>query len=194
MQIKRMFLSESFKGTKHYLNTQKKYEILRTVIYFGISLSLFAAGWITTGTKVNLLTIVAILGCLPASKSMVQMIMYLRYKSLSESTLQGIDSHSQNLSCLYDMVFTSYEKNYSVGHLAVKGNTIVGYTEDAKFDEKSFYTHIDQILKKDHIKGTSIKIFSDLKKYTDRLDQLQELDADESLNEAITDTLKCVSL
>lgn len=194
MKISRMFSYDSFKGTKNYLNTQKKYEIVRTIIYFGISLSLFAAGWITTGTKTNLLTVVAVLGCLPASKSTVEMIMFLRYRSLSEDAAQAIEMHSEGLSVLYDMVFTSYEKNYSIGHFAVKGNTIVGYTQDNKFDEKSFYSHIDQILKKDNIKGTTVKIFSDMKKYTDRLEQLKELDTEETLNESIINTLKSVSL
>ncbi len=194
MKISRMFFNDSFKGTKNYLNTQKKYEVMRTVIYFGISFSLFAVGWITSGTKMNLLTIVAVLGCLPASKSTVQMIMYLRYRSLSADTAQTIEKYADGLSVLYDLVLTSYEKNYNVGHLAVKGNTIIGYTQDSKFDEKAFYSHIDQILKKDNMKGTSVKIFSNLKKYTDRLEQLKELDTEETLNQSIMNTLKSVSL
>lgn len=194
MKISRMFFNHSFKGTKNYLNTQKKYEVMRTVIYFGISFSLFAVGWITSGTKMNLLTIVAVLGCLPASKSTVQMIMYLRYRSLSADTAQTIEKYADGLSVLYDLVLTSYEKNYNVGHLAVKGNTIIGYTQDSKFDEKAFYSHIDQILKKDNMKGTSVKIFSNLKKYTDRLEQLKELDTEETLNQSIMNTLKSVSL
>lgn len=194
MQFKRIFSGESFKGTRNYIRTQKKYEVIRTVIYFGISLSLFAAGWITTGDKLNLLTVVAILGCLPASKSAVQMIMYLRYKSLSESAANEIKQRSKGLNTLYDMIFTSYEKNFNVGHMTIKGNTIAGYTEDTKFDEKAFYIHLDQILKKDAIKNTSVKIFSDLKKYKDRLDQLQELDTDEAITDSIINTLKSVVL
>ena len=71
MQLKRIFSTDSVKGTKNYLNTQKKYEIIRTVIYFAISLSLFAAGYIQTGRRGNLLGIVAVLGCLrtPDGKS-----------------------------------------------------------------------------------------------------------------------------
>lgn len=194
MQIKRMFDCDSWKGTKGYLNSQKKYEVIRTVIYFGISLSLFIAGWVTVKTTANLLSIVAVLGCLPSSKSAVQMIMFLRYRSLSEAACREIEQYSGELTCLYDLVFTSYEKNYSVGHMVVKGNTLIGCTEDKKFDEKAFYTHIDQILKKDSIKGVSVKVFSDLKKYTERIAQLQEADVDESLNEAIVSTLKSVSL
>ena len=64
MQFKRMFSTDAYKGTSGYLRTQKNYEILRTVLYFAISLSLFIAGWVTTGSRENLLTIVAVLGCL----------------------------------------------------------------------------------------------------------------------------------
>ena len=45
MQFKRMFSTDAYKGTSGYLRTQKNYEILRTVLYFAISLSLFLAGW-----------------------------------------------------------------------------------------------------------------------------------------------------
>ncbi len=194
MQIKRFFNTDSYKGTKQYLDSQKKYEVIRTLIYFGISISLFIAGWVTTKTKLNLLTIVAVLGCLPASKSAVQMIMYLRYRSLSKDACDAISAHAEGLTALYDLVFTSYEKNYSVGHMVIRGNTVVGFTEDKKFDEKAFYTHIDQILKKDRIMGVSVKIFSDRKKYTERLEQMKALEADGAVTDSIIRTLKSVSL
>lgn len=176
------------------MDSQKKYEIIRTVIYFAISLGLFAAGWITTGDKVNLLTVVAILGCLPASKSAVSMIMYLRYRSLSAKAAEDIASHCDCLDTVYDMVFTSYDKNFSVGHMAVKGNTVIGYTEDAKFDEKAFYKHIEQMMKKDGYAGVSYKIFSDRKKYTERLDQLQELETDVTHTAGVIRSLKSLAL
>ena len=84
MKLKRLFDYDDFKGTKGYLSTQSKYEIARTVLYFAISLSLFVAGIVATGDKMNLLTIVAVLGCLPACKSAVTMIMFLRYKGCSK--------------------------------------------------------------------------------------------------------------
>ena len=44
MKLLRMFSTEQAKGTAHYLDTQKKYELLRTILYFAISLVLFVAG------------------------------------------------------------------------------------------------------------------------------------------------------
>ena len=71
MTISRIFSGEKYKGTFGYLDTQKVYEIIRTVLFYSISIAIFVTGYVTTGTKKNLLTIVAVLGVLPASKSLV---------------------------------------------------------------------------------------------------------------------------
>lgn len=194
MQLIRIFSTEKFKGTKDYINSQKKYEIIRTLLYFGISISLFAAGYIQTGRKANLLTIVAILGCLPASKSAVSAIMFLRFKSCGADAASEIEKHCQGLHVLYDMVFTSYQKNYVVSHLAVQGNTVCGYSGKPDFLENDYYKHIDNILKMDGLKDVTVKVFTDLKKYTDRLEQMKDLKADEGMTEAVIATLKSVAL
>ncbi len=194
MQLTRIFSAEKYKGTKNYINSQKKYEIIRTLLYFGISISLFVAGYIQTGRKTNLLTVVAVLGCLPASKSAVNAIMFLRFHSCGEAAAAKIEEHCQGLCCLYDMVFTSYQKNYVVSHLAVQGNTVCGYSGKADFQENDFYKHIDHILKRDGLKDVTVKVFTDLKKYTDRLEQMKALEADEGRTEAVAATLKSVVL
>lgn len=206
MQVMRMFSTEKYKGTRNYLNTQKKYEVIRTLLYFGVSLSLFFAGYFATKSynaangnsdvdpRLNLLTIVAILGCLPASKSAVNAIMFLRTRSLSEAGANAIAACSKGMAELFDMVFTSYSQNFNVGHMAVRGNTICGYSEDAKFDENAFYKHMDNILRADGHKDVTVKIFTDLRKYTGRLEQLRNLEADDTRTTAIINTLKSVAL
>lgn len=194
MQLIRIFSTEKYKGTKNYIDSQKKYEIIRTLLYFGISISLFAAGYIQTGRKTNLLTVVAILGCLPAGKSAVSVIMFLRFKSCGADTASEIEKHCQGLHVLYDMVFTSYQKNYVVSHLAVQGNTVCGYSEKPDFPENDYYKHIDNILKLDGLKDVTVKVFTDLKKYTNRLEQMKELETDEGRTEAVIATLKSVAL
>lgn len=194
MQLKRMFTTTGVKGTKNYLDTQKKYEIIRTVVYFAISISLFVAGYIQTGEKANLLSIVAVLGCLPASKSAVGAIMFLRFHSLDGQAADQIEQHTDNLQCLYDMVFTSYKKNYVVGHLAVRDGNICGFSEDKKLEEQEFYKHISEILKLDGHQKVTVKIFTNLTKYMERLEQMKTLQPDEERTKAILGTLKSVAL
>lgn len=194
MQIKRLFSTASARGGKNYINSQKKYEILRTLLYFGISISLFAAGYIQTKSTMNLLTIVAVLGCLPASKSAVSAIMFLRFRSCKESVIEAAQAHSQGLYCLYDMVFTSYKRNYIVGHLAVRGYTVCGFSEEEKFPEEEFRKHIGNYLKLDGHMDVTVKIFTNLDKYTERLEQMKALEPEEARTEAVAATLKSVAL
>ena len=194
MELKRLFTTETVKGTKHYLDTQKKYEWIRTVIYFAISLSLFAAGILTVGTRNNLLTIVAVLGCLPASKSLVEAVIYSRYGSLKKEAEAIIEANSQGLYCLYDLVFTSMEKTYPVPHLTICGNTVAGYMPDPRLSEADCVKHLESCLKIDNFKDVSIKLFQDAGKYADRLKQLQALDQDREYSERLGSTFKSISL
>ena len=54
------------KGDAGYLRRRKRLLILEAVVSFGLVAALVIAGYVTTKTKLNLLTVVAVLGCLPA--------------------------------------------------------------------------------------------------------------------------------
>lgn len=194
MKISRLFFYDDYKGTRDYLKIQSRYEIFRTILYFTVSLSLFIAGIVATGDRLNLLTIVAVLGCLPACKSAIDAFMFLRYRGCTPENADAIESHLSGLNGLYDRVFTSYDTNYQVAHITVKGNTLCGFTQDPAFEEQKFYTHITELLKKDGFKDISVKIFKDINKYTARLDQLKELDSEETNTAGIINTLNSVSL
>lgn len=191
----RIFSSYYVKGTRNYINSQKKYEVIRTLIFFFIPLSLYIAGYVTTNTNMNLLTIVAVVGLLPACKSLVGAIMFLKHRSLSQENAEKIDVANHELPELFDMVFTTYDKTHIVNHMVIAGNTVCGFSEDKKFNEKDFNTHIQNVLKTDGYKNISVKIFTDINKYTERLEQLKHLEIDEAVNIlGIMDTFRSVVL
>ncbi len=196
MKLKRLFDYDEFKGTIHYLSTQKKYEIARTVLYFAISISLFVAGIVTTGDKMNLLTIVAILGCLPACKSAVTMIMFLRYKGCSkeDETRLSVLEQDDNCQKVYDLVFTTYDKNFVFSHGMICGNTVILYSTMAKLDESSCILHLQNTLALEGVKNVSFKIFKELDKYLQRAEQLQKLDEDKDLSANVKRILLSVAL
>jgi hypothetical protein len=191
----RIFSGEKFKGQPGYISTQKMYEIIRTLLYFGISLSLFFIDYFTTKTKTNLLTIVAVLGCLPASKSAVSMILFLRQKGLPNETVEEIAPHVRDLIQAYDMIFTSYRINFNIAHLTIHENCIYAYTQNPKFQEKEFQKHLESILNAEQIKIGTLKVFTDLPKYLMRLDNLKDHQENEhKKDERILEILKNVSL
>lgn len=170
MNISRLFSYEKFKGSYLYLDTQKKYEIARTVLYFAISFAIFFTGIYLTGSKKNLLTIVAVLGMLPASKSLVSVIMFCRFKSFTQKI-----SEIKALSA-YDMVFTSEKINYHVYHLCVSGGSVIGYSPDKNFDENKFKDHIRTYLSSEGIDSITIKVFNEKNTYLSRINDLKASD------------------
>lgn len=185
------------KGNFGYLRKQKKIEIIRTVIYFALSASIFAMGYMTTGTKVNLLTVVAVLGCLPASKSAVSMIMYLKAGFCSDACYQIVKEcvPEGDTLLLYDLYLTSYQKNFQISVMAVKNHALCGYTEDEKCDLNAGEAHITEILQQNGYGGLTVKLFDKLDRFTDRLRQLDaQPEKMEEKEAAVAQVIKDISL
>ena len=64
-------MTKVIKGEPGYLDYKRKAEIIRTVIYFALVAAIFILGYSQAHTRLNLMTVVAVLGCLPASKALV---------------------------------------------------------------------------------------------------------------------------
>lgn len=163
------------KGCFGYMQSKRTITIIKTVIFFAVSLSLYFAGIKATGSNKNLLTVVAILGCLPASKSAVNMIMFLRYKGCTEDIASQLPKEPKGLYPLYDMIFTSYEKNYEIHHMAINDKVICAYTARENCDVAACEQHLQNMLTQNGLKNITVKVFQDFPKYKNRLSQLEEL-------------------
>ncbi len=192
--FRRLISSALAKGQMNYLDTQKKYELLKTIIFFALPTAIYIMGYVSTGSNANYLTVVAICGYLPACKSLVQTIMFLRYRSCPPELAEKIEAVKGDLDSVYDCVFTAYQDTFQINHMVVRGNTICGITTDTNFKEKEFQQHLNKVLKADNIKNVTIKVFTDENKYIERIKQLQDLENDEKLTVSITNTLLSVSL
>ena len=165
-------MKRAIKGNFGYLSAKRIQVIIRTVLFFGISIALYVTGYVTTGDNKNLLTIVAVLGLLPASKSLVNMIMMIRATGCSEEVMQAVEPMEGRLIGMYDMYFTSYKKNFAISHMILEDKIILGYTEDAGCDCRACEEHLDTMLKHGGIKDMTIRISSDLKTYCEQLKNL----------------------
>lgn len=183
------------KGSYGYIENHKAVTALRTLLFFVVCVGVYLMGYLTTGTSKNLLTIVAVLGCLPSCKSAVNLIVFLRAKGCSEALREKVKAYDEELTTFYDMYFTSYQKNYPISHMALKGNVLCGMTESPKCDCNEAQKHLEQMLAQEGIKNMTVKIFSQADKYTDRLSQLMTSTAEERRNqEGIISLLYAISI
>lgn len=168
---------ERFKGEAGYIRKQKRFLIFKTVVQFGIVAALFILGLVQTKTRLNLLTVVAILGCLPAAKTLVQLIVIIPYKSVTEEKSADLEQKAPALTRSYDMVVTDSKHFMPIESLVILDNTICGYASNSKTDVNEAGKHIKEILIQNQYDKVSVKIFNDYTAYITRAEGMQNMAA-----------------
>lgn len=156
------------KGDLGYIKAQKKKRTWMTAGLFALPLAIFFTGLWQTGTRLNLFTFVAIMGCLPAARCAVGMVMILIQKPAEESFYREMEKRAGNLTRAYELVISAYEKNTPIDGLVICGCHVVGYTSSQKADVAFVQKHIQEILKGNGYRS-DVKIFKDVKPYMDRV-------------------------
>lgn len=187
-------LNKYLKGEYEYVKDHRMRICIFTAFLFIISLSLYIAGYVTTKSNKNYLTIVAILGLLPASKSLVSVIMNFRVKVTDLTFKKEIESRIGNLTGMFHMYFTSYDSNFYINHLVITDNSLIGFSDDSKFDEKKFKEHLEKHMKIDGIENITIKVFNDKNAYFKRLDELNKITDSNNTNTKLYNLLYSITL
>lgn len=167
------------KGDHGYTDAHKKAQIIKTFIFFLLPAVIFTVGYVTSRTRLNLFTVVAVVGCLPACKELVNVIMFCRRRSIPQDLYEELDRHIGGMEHAYELVLTTYEKNYPIHSLVIRGNEIAGYTTLKNTDLKPVEAHVTRVLKENGIAGVHVHVFADLKAYLDRVDALAKKEPEE---------------
>lgn len=175
------------KGQAGYLQAQKRRAGLQVFIGFGLVAAILIAGYLQTHSKLNLFTVVAILGCLPASKALVGLITILPHKTIEAEKAEEIKAHTNRMTCAYDLVITSREKIMPVDAVVVSGNTVFGYTSNPKTDPQEVSSHIKNMLAQNRYSKITVKVFAD---YTAFLSRIEGLDNMLAVDESLADKKK----
>ena len=165
------------KGNPGYIKNRKRKVILKTVLQFGIVVALLVLGIMETKSRLNLLTLVAVLGCLPASKSLVEVIMLFPHRSINQSVSDEIQEKTSELTVAYDLVFTSEKHIMPVDCVVLSDNTICGYTSNEKTDTVFAAKHIKQILYANQFTNVSVKIFDNYTAFVTRAEGMNNIAA-----------------
>ena len=191
------------KGEWGDIRCQRIRVLIMTVILYICALGLYLIGYCTLHTRKSLWTIFAILSVLPASKSLVNLIMFMRFKSLTAEIHDRIHSCAGQLAIIYELPFTTYEKTYFVDAIACAGNTAAGCYSGKPSGKKShdqdlkdLCIHLENVLKNDGYKDFTLKIFDNIDDFTDRLKEMDnKLSTKRSVNdEGMLNTFRAVSL
>ena len=79
------------KGQPGYIKARKMRYLLYAVVEFAMVAAVFILGYVQTKSRLNLFTVLAIIGCLPAAKMLVEFITMAPYKSIDTAIYKEIE-------------------------------------------------------------------------------------------------------
>lgn len=156
------------KGTYGYLNRNKIHEWKKALLMLAVPISIFLAAWVIRGTRLNVMTVVAIVGCIPGCNQVVHAIVASRYHSMDKDMYEATESVRGELPVLYENVFTSYEKNYYIECIVIAGRDVIGYASDEKLPATQAAEHIQKILRDNSYKQ-NVRILKEKKTFLERV-------------------------
>lgn len=189
------YLVRELKGTYGYIRKQTVFEIIKTILLFAMAFGLFFIGYLTLGTRKSLWSVFAVLALLPASKSLVGVIMLLRFRSLSPRQYESYISATGSIPAIYENILTTTGKAYYLPVICCIASTVTAYTTADSSELNAVKEHIDSVLKNGGHKAV-VKVFDNESDFILRVKQMTNNlsleDREKSVR--ILDTLKAVSL
>ena len=161
------------KGRPGYYRYERVKRALVTLLMFAIPIGIFITGVITTGTRKNLLTIVAVLGVIPAARFAVSWIMVLLAKDAQEDAVLETEKTAGGLVTACELTVTAYEGRMPLDVLVICGSETVCYAPEGKRDKIPFMEkHIEKILASNGYRQVHVKIFPEMRPYLERIRDL----------------------
>ena len=168
---------KSKKGTYQYLKKEPVRVGLITVGLFLLAAGVFYIGYILTKDVKNILTVVGMLGMLPACRSLVNMIMLFKAEKFTckpEDFLEIEKAIGENdIIHGYDLYLTSEKKNFPINSLFVDDNNLYCYIPEVK-NKDDLKKHLELYMNKNNLKDVDIKLIDSLDKYLARVKKCSE--------------------
>lgn len=163
------------KGQAGYLSARKKKYGINALIGFGIVGIILAIGIWRTHTRLNLFTVVAVLGCLPASKQLVEFITMFPYKSIDGKIVKDIEQKAPLLTAAYDMLITSKDSVMPVDAIVISGKNVFGYASNPKTNPQELASYIKKILSENGFSKMTVKVVSEYVPFLSRAEGLNSM-------------------
>ncbi|MCQ2507441.1 MAG: hypothetical protein MJ097_01475 [Dorea sp.] len=167
-------MKELKKGTLGYIDKRKQRYLLLAILEFAMVLAVFLAGVIATKTRMNAMTVVAAVGCLPASKMLVEYIVMFPFHSAKKELAEEVLSKSSELTSCFDLLVSQSEKCMSIDAAVITSTHVCAYSSDPKVDTAKLEKHLKAVLRGEGYDPVSVRVLTDYKKYLKRVEELNK--------------------
>lgn len=191
---------KNIKGTKcefGYISSQKKFQALMLLLYIVIGVGLFLTGFLITGTRANLFTVLGILMALPAAKRVIALVVMVPRQSVEKERYDKMKSVlSGDSALLTDYVFTSTEKIMNLDFVVIYRKNVIGILgrdgQDIKYMTDYLQKGIEEIAS-----GYHVRIFfsdEDFYKFYKKMPESAGKDDDKTKQDEVVEHLKILAV
>lgn len=168
-------MKKAERGKPGYINSLKKKYLIISLVEFIIVAAVFALGYFQTGSRLNLFTVVAILGCLPACKNLVEFIVVVPHKGIEITKYEEIEEKAPEIIKVYDLVVAGQAKLMQLDVVAISGSTVCGYSSSEKTDEAKLSEYLKKLFEAGGYSKITVKIFHDYKSFLARAEGMNNI-------------------
>lgn len=162
------------KGERGYLDSQHRSSLVRFLIPCVVTLVLTLCTWVIFPQYGMVFLVLAVISAIPTAMAAVNLIMFLRFKSINTGDFERIEEVRGNVPVFYDSVITTTDKSYFVPCIAViNKNTLLLFPDDGTGD-KELLRHLNLMSKKNGFREWNIKSFQSIDEFIKRLKYLNE--------------------
>jgi hypothetical protein len=148
------------KGTYGYLKYRKKIALLIMVASYAVIAGLFLIGFIATKSTANIMTVVAVVGALPAAKFTVDFVVLVPHHSASAELVQKTENAFGGLEVYYDLVFSNSTSPIGTQAVVVADTLAIALTDEEKADARLFEKSVEEFSEKSG-HPLNIKLYTD---------------------------------
>lgn len=162
------------KGEWGYLDSRHFTTLFRFLLFGLITLILALCTWVIFPEHGMVFLVLAVVSAIPTAMAGVNMIMFMRFKSMSPEEHKEIEENMGRIPCVYDSVLTTTEKSYYVPCIGVINKNLMLYASLNEKEEKELIRHLTLMGKKNGFREWHIRVFKTREEFINRLRYLNE--------------------
>ena len=163
------------KGKPGYVQYERIKRLAVMVLMFAIPIGIYATAYRILGTNRNIMTIVSIVGIIPAARFAVSWIMIMLQKKADPEAVRVTEEIAGKLVHGCELMVTAYDGRLNLDAIVVCGNEVAAVClHDDKSKIPMMESHIAKILNSNNYFNSNVKIFDNLKHYTQRIEKLAQ--------------------
>lgn len=168
-------MKKAERGKPGYINSLKKKYLIISLVEFAIVAAIFVLGYSQTGSRLNLFTVVAVLGCLPACKNLVEFIVVTPHKGIELVKYEEIEEKAPVIIKVYDLVVAGQAKLMQLDVVVISGSTVIGFASSEKTDEVKLAEYLKKLFEAGGYDKITVKIFHDYKAFLARAEGMNSI-------------------